>query len=319
MKKFLVRRAITAIVTLLAVTVLVFILARMTGDPRVLLLGDQTQTSQEQWDAWGRDFGLDKPLVIQYVIYLGKLVRGDLGDSILQRRPVSELMWQRMPNSAQLAVVAFAFSIIIGIPLGILSAVTRGSAWDYISRSFAMFGHAAPSFWVGIVLIFIFAVGVEISLGLFEFKTDWFPTSRKAEGLRSYILPAITLGWASAGGQLRLMRSSMLEVLDAEYIKLARAKGASRYAVILKHAVRNAFIAPLTYAGLTLAGLVTGTIVVETVFAWPGLGLLSIWAVNNSDYPILQGVILLVTFAFVVTAFATDVLYAFLDPRIRFR
>ena len=209
MKKFLVRRAMTAVITLLAVTVLVFILARMTGDPRVLLLGDQTQTSQEQWDAWGRDFGLDKPLVIQYVIYLGKLVRGDLGDSILQRRSVTELMWQRMPNSAQLAVVAFAFSIIIGIPLGILSAVTRGSAWDYISRSFAMFGHAAPSFWVGIVLIFIFAVGVEISFGLFDIKTDWFPTSRKEEGLRSFILPAVTLGWASAGGQLRLMRSSM--------------------------------------------------------------------------------------------------------------
>ena len=319
MKKFLVRRAITAVITLLAATVLVFILARMTGDPRVLLLGDQTQTSQEQWDAWGRDFGLDKPLVIQYVIYLGKLVRGDLGDSILQRRPVAELMWQRMPNSAQLAVVAFALSIAIGIPLGILSAVTRGSAWDYISRSFAMFGHAAPSFWVGIVLIFVFAVGVEVSFGLFDIKTDWFPTSRKVEGLRSFILPAITLGWASAGGQLRLMRSSMLEVLDAEYIKLARAKGASRYAVILKHGVRNAFIAPLTYAGLTLAGLVTGTIVVETVFAWPGLGLLAIWAVNNSDYPILQGIILLVTFAFVLTAFATDVLYAFLDPRIRFR
>jgi peptide/nickel transport system permease protein len=319
MKKFLVRRAMTAVITLLAVTVLVFILARMTGDPRVLLLGDQTQTSQEQWDAWGRDFGLDKPLVVQYVIYLGKLVRGDLGDSILQRRSVTELMWQRMPNSAQLAVVAFAFSIAIGIPLGILSAVTRGSAWDYISRSFAMFGHAAPSFWVGIVLIFIFAVGVEVSFGLFDIKTDWFPTSRKEEGLRSFVLPAVTLGWASAGGQLRLMRSSMLEVLDAEYIKLARAKGASRYAVILKHAVRNAFIAPLTYAGLTLAGLVTGTIVVETVFAWPGLGLLSIWAVNNSDYPILQGIILLVTFAFVLTAFTTDVLYAFLDPRIRFR
>ena len=307
----------TAVITLLAVTVLVFVLARMTGDPRVLLLGDQTQTSQEQWDAWGRDFGIDKPIVVQYVIYLGKLVRGDLGDSILQRRPVAELMWNRMPNSAQLAAVAFAFSILIGIPLGILSAVTRGSVWDYASRSFAMFGHAAPSFWVAIVLIFIFAVGVQVNLGVFDFKTDWFPTSRK-EGLNSFILPAITLGWASAGGQLRLMRSSMLEVLDAEYIKLARAKGASRYTVILKHAVRNAFIAPLTYAGLTLAGLVTGTIIVETVFAWPGLGLLSIWAVNNSDYPILQGVILLVTFAFVVTAFATDILYAFLDPRIRF-
>ncbi len=317
MRQFLIRRAITAVVTLLAVTVMVFILARMTGDPRILLLGDQTQTSQEQWDAWGRDFGLDRPLVVQYVIYLGKLMRGDLGDSILQRRPVTELMWQRMPNSAQLAVVAFGFSIIIGIPLGILSAVTRGSAWDYLSRSFAMFGHAAPSFWVGIVLIFIFAVGITVNLGLFEFNTDWLPTSRKEAGWRSYVLPAITLGWASAGGQLRLMRSSMLEVLDAEYIKLARAKGASRYSVILKHAVRNAFIAPLTYAGLTLAGLVTGTIVVETVFAWPGLGLLSIWAINNSDYPILQGVILIVTFAFVLTAFATDVLYALLDPRIR--
>ncbi len=317
MRQFLIRRGITTIITLLAVSMLVFVLARMTGDPRVLLLGDQTQTSQEQWDAWGRDFGLDKPLAVQYVIYLGKLLRGDLGDSILQRRPVTELMWQRMPNSAQLAVVAFGFSIIIGIPLGILAAVTRGSAWDYVSRSFAMFGHAAPSFWVGIVLIFVFAVGIEISLGLFDFKTDWLPTSRKEDGWRSFVLPAITLGWASAGGQLRLMRSSMLEVLEAEYIKLARSKGVSRYSVILKHAVRNAFIAPLTYAGLTLAGLVTGTIVVETVFAWPGLGLLSIWAVNNSDYPILQGIILLVTFAFVFTAFATDVLYAVLDPRIR--
>ena len=256
-------------------------------------------------------------MVVQYVIYLGKLLKGDLGDSILQRRPVTELMWQRIPNSAQLAVVAFGFSIIIGIPLGILSAVTRGNAWDYLSRSFAMFGHAAPSFWVGIVLIFIFAVGAQINFGLFDLKTDWFPTSRKVDGWRSFVLPAITLGWASAGGQLRLMRSSMLEVLEEEYIKLARAKGASRYTVILKHAVRNALIAPLTYAGLTLAGLVTGTIVVETVFAWPGLGLLSIWAVNNSDYPILQGVILLVTFAFVFTAFVTDMLYAFLDPRIR--
>ena len=308
----------TAVITLLAVTILVFVLARMTGDPRVLLLGDQVQTSQEQWDAWGKDFGIDKPYVVQYAIFLGKLVRGDLGDSILQRRPVTELMWDRIPNSAQLAAVAFAFSIIIGIPLGILSAVTRGSVWDYASRSFAMFGHAAPSFWVGIVFIFIFAVGVEVKLGILDFKTDWFPTSRKDEGLKSFILPAVTLGWASAGGQLRLMRSSMLEVLDAEYIKLARAKGASRYSVILKHAVRNAFIGPLTYAGLTLAGLVTGTIVVETVFAWPGLGDLSKWAIDNSDYPILQGVILLVTLAFVVTAFITDVLYVFLDPRIRF-
>ena len=298
----------TAVVTLLVVSMLVFVLARITGDPRVLLLGDTTQVSQEQWDAWGREFGTDKPVVVQYVIFLGKALRGDLGDSLLQRRPVVELMWDKIPNSAQLAGVAFAFSVIIGLPLGILAAVTRGGVWDYVARSFAMIGHSAPSFWVGILLIMVFAVFI-----------DWFPTSRKDEGLKSFILPAITLGWGSAGGQLRLMRSSMLEVLDAEYIKLARAKGVSRYGVILKHAMRNAFIAPLTYAGLTLAGLITGTVVVETVFAWPGLGRLSFWAIQNSDYPILQGIILLVTVAFVVTAFVTDVLYAYLDPRIRYK
>lgn len=308
MRRFLIRRAMTAVVTLLVVSILVFVLARITGDPRVLLLGDTTQVSQEQWDAWGREFGTDKPVVVQYVIFLGKALRGDLGDSLLQRRPVVELMWDRIPNSAQLAGVAFAFSVIIGIPLGILAAVTRGGVWDYVARSFAMIGHSAPSFWVGILLIMVFAVFI-----------DWFPTSRKDEGLKSFILPAITLGWGSAGGQLRLMRSSMLEVLDAEYIKLARAKGVSRYGVILKHAMRNAFIAPLTYAGLTLAGLITGTVVVETVFAWPGLGRLSFWAIQNSDYPILQGIILLVTVAFVVTAFVTDVLYAYLDPRIRYK
>ena len=298
----------TSFITLLVVSMLVFVLARISGDPRVLLLGDTTQVSQEQWDEWGREFGTDEPVVVQYVIFLGKALRGDLGDSLLQRRPVAELMWDRIPNSAQLAGVAFAFSMIIGIPLGILAAVTRGSVWDYLARSFAMIGHSAPSFWVGIVLIMFFAVFI-----------DLFPTSRKDEGLRSFILPAITLGWGSAGGQLRLMRASMLEVLDAEYIKLARAKGVSRNGVILKHALRNAFIAPLTYAGLTLAGLITGTVIVETIFAWPGLGRLSFWAIQNSDYPILQGIILLVTVAFVLTAFVTDILYAVLDPRIRYQ
>ena len=210
MKKFLVRRAMTAVITLLAVTVLVFILARMTGDPRVLLLGDQTQTSQEQWDAWGRDFGLDKPLVIQYVIYLGKLVRGDLGDSILQRRSVTELMWQRMPNSAQLAVVAFAFSIIIGIPLGILSAVTRGSAWDYISRSFAMFGHAAPSFWVGIVLIFIFAVGVESQLRAVRHQDRLVPDVAQGGGPEIVHPPGSNAGLGLGRGSVEAH-----EVLDA--------------------------------------------------------------------------------------------------------
>ena len=298
------RRFAAAFVTLITVSVLVFALARLQGDPRTILLSDDT--TQADYDAWGREFGLDKPITTQYLIYMGKLVRGDLGKSVLQRVPVSRLMWSRIPNSAQLAAFAFALSLIIGVPLGVLAAVKRGGTWDYLARAIAIVGHAAPSFWIGLLLIFVFAVTLE-----------WLPTSRKS-GLDSMILPGITLGWASAGGQLRLVRSSMLEVLDSEYIKLAQAKGVPRMSVIWKHALRNAMIAPLTFAGLTFAGLITGTIVVETIFAWPGLGLLSIQALNNSDYPVIQGVILMVTLVYVAAALAVDIIYAYLDPRIKY-
>ena len=304
MQKFLLRRFAAAFVTLITVSVLVFALARLQGDPRTILLSDDT--TQADYDAWGREFGLDKPITTQYLIYMGKLVRGDLGKSVLQRVPVSRLMWSRIPNSAQLAAFAFALSLIIGVPLGVLAAVKRGGTWDYLARAIAIVGHAAPSFWIGLLLIFVFAVTLE-----------WLPTSRKS-GLDSMILPGITLGWASAGGQLRLVRSSMLEVLDSEYIKLAQAKGVPRMSVIWKHALRNAMIAPLTFAGLTFAGLITGTIVVETIFAWPGLGLLSIQALNNSDYPVIQGVILMVTLVYVAAALAVDIIYAYLDPRIKY-
>ena len=304
MYRFLIRRFVAAIITLLVVTLLVFILSRAQGDPRTIMMSDDT--TQEEYDAWGVEFGLDKPLAVQYGIYLGKLLRGDFGKSVLQRAEVIELIWSRLPNSAQLAALALIFSIGVGVPLGIVAALDRGGMWDYLSRGFAVIGHSAPSFWTGLVFIYIFAV-----------MLGWLPTSRKS-GWDSMILPAVTLGWSAAGGQLRLVRSSMLEVMDTEYVKLARAKGLSQTAVIWKHAFKNALIAPLTYAGLTFAGLITGTIVVETVFAWPGLGLLAIWSVNNSDYPILQGVILIVTAVYVFTSLAVDLLYAVIDPRIRY-
>ena len=304
MYRFLIRRFVAAIITLLVVTLLVFILSRAQGDPRTIMMSDDT--TQEEYDAWGVEFGLDKPLAVQYGIYLGKLLRGDFGKSVLQRAEVIELIWSRLPNSAQLAALALIFSIGVGVPLGIVAALDRGGMWDYLSRGFAVIGHSAPSFRTGLVFIYIFAV-----------MLGWLPTSRKS-GLDSMILPAVTLGWSAAGGQLRLVRSSMLEVMDTEYVKLARAKGLSQTAVIWKHAFKNALIAPLTYAGLTFAGLITGTIVVETVFAWPGLGLLAIWSVNNSDYPILQGVILIVTAVYVFTSLAVDLLYAVIDPRIRY-
>ena len=171
------------------------------------------------------------------------------------------MIWDKVPASAQLAAAAFVFSLAIGIPLGVVAALKRGGVLDYLARTFAIVGHSAPSFWIGLVLIFVFAVHL-----------GWLPAARKM-GIASLVLPAITLGWSASGGQLRLIRSSMLEVLDTEYIKLARAKGMSSTKVIWKHAFRNALIAPLTYAGLTFAGLITGTIVVETIFSWPGMGM----------------------------------------------
>ncbi|MDP3061608.1 MAG: ABC transporter permease [Chloroflexota bacterium] len=304
MRRFLARRVLTAFITLFLVSVLIFGLARMQGDPRMVYLSDQA--SKEQFEAWGRKLGLDRPLYYQYWVFLKDVVRGDLGESILQRKPVASLIWGRVPASAQLALAALLFSILIGVPIGVLSAVKRGTVWDYLSRAFALIGQAMPVFLIGLVLMLVFAV-----------QLGWFPTSRRG-GFSHYILPSITLGWYYASGQVRLLRSAMLDVLDSEYIKFARAKGLGERLVIWKHALRNAIIAPLTFAGVTLGGLVAGSIVVETVFAWPGIGLLFIQSVMESDYPVLQGVVLFATLAFVLAALAVDVIYAYVDPRIRY-
>ncbi len=301
--RFLARRVIAGIVTLLVVTMLVFGLSRIQGDPRSLLISEDA--TREQWDELGRQLGLDQPVYRQYLSYVTNLAQGDLGDSTLQRRPVVDILWSRIPNSAMLGAVAFAFATLVGIPLGVLSAVKRGGFWNHGVRSFAVLGQAMPVFWVGLLLIYIFAVGL-----------SWVPASRNT-GWTSFILPAITLGWFGASGQVRILRSSMLEVLDSEYVRLARAKGASARAVIWRHAFRNALVGPITFAALTLASLITGSIVVETVFAWPGLGLLAVQAVSNSDYPILQGVILFVTLVYVSANLLVDVLYMVIDPRIR--
>lgn len=303
MIRFISKRVLTAMVTLLVVTMVVFTLSRIQGDPRGVLLPEDA--TKDQYEQFGKELGLDRPIYVQYFIYISRLAKGDLGKSILQRKPVVQILWLRIPNSAQLAMSAFVFSLVVGIPLGVLAALKHGTRWDYGARMFAMVGQAMPVFWIALVLIFFFGV----TLG-------WLPTSRKGDWT-SYILPTVTLGWFAAAGQLRLLRSALMEVLEAEYIRLARAKGVHEISVIWKHALRNALIAPLTFAGLTLAGLISGSIVIETVFAWPGLGSLAFQAVSNSDYPILQGVILLVTFFYVLANLLVDILYVFLDPRIK--
>jgi len=293
-----------ALVTLLAVSLIIFIMGRVSGDPRHIYLDDYS--TQEDWDRMGELLGLDKPLYQQYAIFLKGAFRGDLGDSVKEKRPVVEIILERLPATLMLGVAALALSLIIGVPLGILSAVKRDSIVDQFTKLIALIGQAAPPFWLGIVLMFFFAV-----------KLGWTPPYGKEEW-NSILLPALTLGWYYAAANLRLVRSAMLDVLDSEYIKLARAKGASEKAVILKHAFRNALIPPLTFAGITLGALVTGSLVVETVFAWPGLGRLAIEALFSFDYPLLQGVVITFTLLYIASALTVDILYAYIDPRIRY-
>ena len=292
------------VVVVFAATALVFGLSRVNGDPRHVLLDEYT--SKEQWDAWGVKLGLDKPLIVQYGIWVGNAARGDFGQSLGHRTNSLDVILKRIPGTLQLTAGAFVFASIVGVPLGVFSAVRRGSAFDYIGRTFALFGQALPPFWLGIMLILIFAVELE-----------WLPTFGRG-GVKHYILPSITLGWLAASGYLRLMRSAMLEVLDSEFVKFARAKGVNSQRIIWKHALRNAMLAPLTYAGLLLAGLITGTVVTETVFAWPGLGRLAVQSVFANDFPVMTGVVMLFTVVYVVLNFFVDVAYAYLDPRIRY-
>ena len=306
MQRFLLRRLITTLVTLLAVSIIVFAMARVSGDPRDLLVDDSQVGDIELFEALGRQLGLDKPYYQQYGIFLKNLLKGDFGQSVKEQRPVVDAIKERIANTLSLGLAAFAFSVLIGVPLGILSSVKRGSILDQLSKVVALIGQSAPSFWLGIMFIFFFAV-----------KLGWTPPSGKQEW-NSIILPAVTLGWFFVAANLRLVRSAMLDVLDSEYIKLARAKGVSRNSIIWKHALKNALIPPLTFAGVSLGNLVTGSLVTETVFAWPGLGQAAIQAVWNNDYPMLQGIVIIFTLMYVAAALLVDVLYSYIDPRIRY-
>ena len=304
MQRFLVRRILMALVTLLAVTVIIFVMSRAAGDPRHVYLDDYS--TQEDWDRLTINLGLDKPYYQQYAIFLKDAVRGKFGKSIKEGRPSMEIIIERLPATFQLGFSAFLFSVIVGVPLGILSAVKRGSFLDIAGKVVALVGQSAPVFWLGLMLMFFFAV-----------KLEWLPPYGRQEPT-SIILPAVALGWFYAAANLRLLRSAMLNVLDSEYVKLARAKGVSNNVVIWKHSLRNALIPVLTFAGITLGSLVTGSLVVETVFAWPGLGQLAIQALVGNDYPLLQAVIVIFTLMYVLAALMVDIMYAYIDPRIRY-
>lgn len=295
------------ILVMLAITILVFTLSRLSGDPRYLYMSAYTRITSESWEAQGKAMGLDKPIVVQYLLWLTNAVKGDFGESVHYRRNSLVLILDSLPATLQLSGVSFVFAMLLGLSLGMLSAVKRMTVWDYLGRSFALLGQAAPPFWIAIVLVLVFSV-----------QLDWLPTSRRGDWTH-YVLPVATLAWLPAAGLLRLTRSSMLEILDSEYIKLAKAKGVGSSRIIWKHALRNALIAPLTFAATLLGGFLTGTVVIETVFAWPGIGRLAVQAALNTDFPLITGLALVFAIVFLLCSLAADILYALIDPRIRFQ
>ena len=305
MQRYILIRAAWAIMALWAVSVLVFGLARITGDPTNTLLS--FEATDEQREIMKAYWGLDKPLPEQYAVFMGNIFQGDLGDSFKWRQPVTKLVKNRFPNTIILAVLAIAVASVIAIPMGVLSAVRRDSIFDSIGKTIALVGQSAPPFWLGLVLMWVFAV-----------QLDLVPTSGKG-GVTSFILPTLALGLFWVAALMRLIRSAMLDVLDSEYVKLARIKGLAESKVIWKHVLRNAAIAPLTYFGIILGNLLVGSVTVETVFAWPGLGYLVFEAVIIRDYPLVQAVVLIFSVLFIAVNLLVDILYAYLDPRIRYQ
>jgi peptide/nickel transport system permease protein len=252
---------------------------------------------------------LDKPVPIQFALWMGDILTGDFGDSVTTQRRVLAVIREKAPNTIQLGIVAWLMGTMVGVPLGVFSATNRGKTLDYIFRGFALFGQSVPIFWLALVLIFVFAVNL-----------GWLPSGTKGEGfaIRNFVLPAVALAWFPAASYLRITRTAMLEILDSEFIKFARAKGVAQAPVRWKHAFRNAIIPPLTLSVFVLFGLLNGTIIIETVFAWPGLGRLAIDALWATDYPLLAGLTIIYGVAFVVMILSLDIVYALLDPRIKY-
>jgi len=304
MQRYILSRVIQAIISILAVTIIIFLLSRLAGDPLDLLL-DITATYEDR-ARLSEQLGLDKPLVQQYGVFMYNLIQGDLGKSVVNKQPVIDLLVQRAIATFQLGAVAIGICLAIAVPIGVFSAVRRGTFLDRLFRVIAVSGQSIPVFWLGLMLMLLFGV----ILGI-------LPTSGSGGPLH-LILPAITLGWYVAAGIMRLTRTSMLEVLGTDYILLARTKGVSEAAVIWKHGFKNAALPILTFSVLLFVMMLGGAVVTETVFAWPGLGRAVIQAVRWRDYPVIQGVVILLSVLYIFANLMVDILYGYLNPKIRY-
>jgi len=303
MAQFIVRRTLYALVTLFILSLTIFVVIRMTGDPVTLLAEPGAQA--EDLDRIRAEWGLDRSWPVQYLAFAKNIFTGELGKSFNYEMPVSTLYFQRLPNSLELALAATLISFFIGIPAGIISAVRVNTWWDSFGKIVALLGLSIPGFWLGLVMILVFSVWLE-----------WLPTSGQG-GWRNLVMPAVALGWYFAASLLRLTRSSMLEVMRSEYIKLARLKGLPGYAVIAIHAFKNALIPVLTLAGVNLVIMLNAAVIIEVIFAWPGIGRLLYEGIFQRDFPLVQGVVMEAGIMIVVINLVIDILYAYIDPRIR--
>src|ERR671923_2308395 len=303
MRQFIVLRILYSIVTLLIRSLTIFAIVRLTGDPALLMA--EPGARPEDLDRIRHQWGLDRSWPVQYATFMQNAFMGELGKSFNYRLPVSELYFQRLPNSLQLALAASAISLLVGIPAGIISAVRVNSLWDNLGKLIALLGLSIPGFWLGLVLILVFSVWLR-----------WLPTSGTGDW-RHLIMPAVALGWYFSASLLRLTRSSMLEVMGSEYIKLARLKGLPETVVIAMHAFKNALIPVLTLAGINLVVMVNAAVIIEVIFAWPGIGRLLYEGIFQRDFPLVQGVVMEAGIMIVLINLAIDILYAYIDPRIR--
>jgi peptide/nickel transport system permease protein len=304
MPAYLISRLFMAVWVIFGVTTLVFFLIHwVPGDPVEVMLGESASAADRE--LLRQALGLDRPVLQQWLSFLAGLLRFDLGDSLYHQQPVAELLQARYAATAELAVTALVIAVLIAVPMGILAAARQGSVWDLGAMGFSLLGVSIPNFWLGPLLVMVFS----LALG-------WFPVSGRS-GVASVVLPAITLGTSMAAVLSRMIRSSLLEVLGEDFVRTARAKGLSTYRVLIRHGLRNAWLPVLTLLGMQLGALLGGAVVTETVFNWPGVGSLLIESIQRRDYPVVQGCVLLISLTYVVVNLLTDLLYSWIDPRIR--
>lgn len=313
MTRYLLSRVMGLLVVMALVAVIVFVLTRAaSGDPIAVLLGDQA--TAEDIARVQKEYGLDKPLPVQFGYWLKELSQGNLGQSIFLQRPVTQALWERAEPTTLLALLSVLIAASIGVPCGIVSAVFRGKLIDQLLTGFAMLGASIPSFWFGLVLMQIFAV----SMGWFPVSGYGDPGATLIERIHYLVLPSVVLGVLNSALIIRFTRASMLDVLDEDYVRTARAKGLSENVVVLKHALRNALVPIVTVLGLTVAMMISGAVVTETVFGLPGVGNLVVSAVLRRDYPVIQGALLVIAMIYVVINFLIDLLYMVVDPRVKY-